>query len=1000
MLELRNISKQYKTSDLVQKALDDVSLAFRESEFVAVLGPSGSGKTTLLNIIGGLDRYDSGDLIINAVSTKAYSDRDWDIYRNHTIGFVFQSYNIIPHQSVLANVELALTISGVSKAERRRRAKEALRSVGLGDQLHKRPNQMSGGQMQRVAIARALVNDPDVLLADEPTGALDSETSVQVMELLQQVAKDRLVIMVTHNGELADQYATRTVRLKDGKIISDTRAFDPNAEKTELKTDADIKRKKTSMSFFTALSLSINNLRTKKGRTLLTAFAGSIGITGIALILSLSTGIHNYVSDIQRSTLASYPITLEKNPNNIIKTFLDVGDDTSGSEESRDDAVRSDPRIYRMLNAAFSGNDEENNIAAFKEYLDAKLADKGSELNSLISAVQYGYEPSLNVFLVDNDGEYRNADISKAIFTSSSDDDATGMSMFNLVSSRMSSANLWSELLPGKDGELVSELLRDKYELAAGRWAEKANEIVLIVDENNSISDTAFYALGCIDAEEIKSIMTSIFKGEKIEETARIAAYDEILGKSFKLVLNHEMYRRSESSQNQWEYIGDDDKLMDLVIKNGFDLTVVGIIRAKSNGAMQISGAFGYTHLLTEYVIEKAEAAELIAEQKSEANKNIDIVSGLPFIIEQQQELSDSAKASEIKAYFASLNDTEKADMYTAVLALPDKAGLDMTVASYLQRFPTRESRIELAASTFGVSREEMENYLADYTDDELDALMVEQITAIIVEKCKENAEFEVAGLLRQYSAPGDIFGSSGYIAVAAIFDERIAGESEDTLAVYYDKFMPSKVSTSTLKDRLKEFGAVDFDDPDTINIYVSSFEDKEAVAKVIEDYNEAAEEDDKIEYTDYVAKLMSGITTIIDAISYGLIAFVAISLVVSSIMIGIITYISVLERTKEIGILRSIGASKRDIRSVFNAETLTVGFFAGLIGIGVTLLLTILMNIILQKLTGIANLKAVLPLKGAIVLVLVSMILTLISGLIPAGIAAKKDPVLALRAE
>ncbi len=1011
MLQLVNITKRYKTGELVQTALDGVSLAFRESEFVAVLGPSGSGKTTLLNIIGGLDRYDSGDLIINSVSTKEYSDRDWDAYRNHTIGFVFQSYNLIPHQSVLANVELALTISGVSRAERRRRAKEALNKVGLGDQLHKRPNQMSGGQMQRVAIARALVNDPDVLLADEPTGALDSETGVAVMELLREVAKTRLVIMVTHNGELAEQYATRTVRLKDGRIISDTDPFDPAAEgAARAEKDLEVtegkkqktRKKRVSMSFWTALSLSLNNLRTKKGRTLLTAFAGSIGIIGIAMILSLSTGIHNYVSDIQRETLSSYPIVLEREPNDMLKSFLTARQGDREERESRSkDKVYSNPRIYRMFNAAFTGGSETNNVSAFKAFFDSKLADGASDLSRLVSAVQYGYEPSLNVYFMNGEGVYKNTDVSRSLFGGENGEDSVGMSMFSMVSSRMSSMNLFSELLCGRNGELLAPMVTEQYDLLAGSWPEKAEEILLVLDQRGEISDNAFYALGYIEEEELRSILNSVFKGEEIEEKTRSAEFSEIIGKQFKLVLNFEQYRKSESDAALWEFIGDDEKSMELIIKNGIDLKIVGIIKPNSSSAMQITGAFGYTRLLTDAIIEKTAASELIKEQSRSENENLDIISGLPFVIADSEEPSADEKAELAREYFSQINDAQKVDIYTKILALPDETELAALVEGYLAQYPDREAQIELASATFGFSKDEMREYLADYTDEELKNLMVEQIRGIVSAQQEEAAKLQIAQLVRELSEPGDLFGVTGYRAVAAMFDAQMAGESTEKLALYHDKFMPAKVSGSTLADRLKEFGKIDANEPATISIYTSSFDDKEAVTDAIKAYNEGVQNpEDAIEYTDYVALLMSGVTTMIDAVSYGLIAFVAISLVVSSIMIGIITYISVLERTKEIGILRSIGASKRNVRSVFNAETLIVGFFAGLIGIGVTVLLCIPLNIILRRLTGIETLRAVLPLNAAVVLVLISMLLTLISGLIPAGVAARKDPVTALRTE
>lgn len=1012
MLELRNISKRYKTGELVQRALDDVSISFRESEFVAVLGPSGSGKTTLLNIIGGLDRYDGGDLVINSVSTKKYSDRDWDAYRNHTIGFVFQNYNLIPHQSVLANVELALTISGVSRSERRRRAKEALESVGLGDQVHKRPNQMSGGQMQRVAIARALVNDPDVLLADEPTGALDSETSVQVMELLKKVAKDRLVIMVTHNGELADEYASRIVRLKDGKITGDSDPFEVEEEAAAPAKRAETgKKKKASMGFLTALSLSLNNLRTKKGRTILTAFAGSIGIIGIAMILALSTGIHNYVDDIQRETLSSYPVVLEKEPNNFLAGFAasrEAADDETA--ERAENTVYSDPRIYKMFNAAFTGSGDTNDLGPFKTYLEGRLnagendgAGKTRPLSELVKAVQYDYGVKLNVYFMGTDGEYHDTDLTSAMFgSSSSDEENTGMNMFNMVASRMPSVKLWSELLPGNDGEPIHQMVYDQYDLVAGEWPREAGDILLVLNERGEISDNAFYALGLIEEEEIRAIFRSVLRSEEIDETERSATFDQILGRSFRLVLNSELYKRSEDADGTFESILDDDAALNLVVKNGYELRVVGIIRPNSSSSLPISGSFAYTKSLADYVIEHDNASALVNEQLKPENENLDLLTGLPFVLDEDEIPSDEQKTADVREYFAGLNDIQKVDTYIKILAMPDPAELDASVESYLSMYPTRSDMEQLAAATFGFSEEEIRSYLADYTDDELRSMMREQIGNVIAARYEEAARAQVMQLIQQNAEPGDLFGASGYRFVAGLFDQTIAAETDNArLAIYYDEFVPSSVSGSTLHDRLAEFGYIDLASPNSISIYAESFDDKEAITDAIKDYNSSVEnEDEAIEYVDYVALLMSGVTTIIDAVSYGLIAFVTISLVVSSIMIGIITYISVLERTKEIGILRSIGASKRNISSVFNAETLIIGFFAGLIGIGITMLLCIPLNLILHKLTGIQTINAVLPLRAGLSLVLISMALTLISGLIPAGIAARKDPVAALRTE
>ena len=848
MLEIKKVSKQYKTGDLVQNALSSVSLEFRSNEFVAVLGPSGSGKTTLLNIIGGLDRYDSGDLVINGVSTKQYTSRDWDTYRNHTVGFVFQSYNLIPHQSVLSNVELALTLSGVSKQERRRRACEALEQVGLKGQEHKRPNQMSGGQMQRVAIARALVNNPDILLADEPTGALDSETGTQVMELLKKVAKDRLVIMVTHNAELAEQYATRIVKLHDGQISSDTNPVS-NDERTLTKEkergagstfDKKQKKKRTSMSFFTALSLSLNNLSTKKGRTFLTSFAGSIGIIGIALILALSTGIQNYVNAIQKDTLTSYPITVEREPNDFMSMLTAANEKTDDETlKNRDaDSVYSDPRLYKMLNATVSDGDEVNDLASFKKYIDSELdaSTAKTDLREYVSSVRYGYGLTVNAYVIGTDGKYHSTDMTSALFA----DDETaegdkGVSMINMMTSRMGNMNLWDEILSGADGALVSELVLNQYELVAGEWPKSANDIVLVIDKNNEISDVAFYALGLMDTAEITRIFNSVLKGEEIVTDTRSAKFEELIGTKFKLILNSDYYSKSYSTDENggsWKYIGDDAAAMDLVIKNGLDLRLAGIIRPNDNKAASVNGVFGYTSALSDYIIQKTNESEIVREQKSPKNVNLDVLTGLPFTLDSENELSADKKAEEVTAYFASLTDMQKTEIYKKIIAEPEQAELDAVVEEYMAMYPTRESMVQLAAATYGFDVATAEEYLSDYTDEELRTLMREQLVSAVKKKYADKAEAEIMQIIFEHSAPNDLFGTAGYAAVADIFDKTIANDtSVDKLAEYYDKFMPSKVSGTTLDEALEKLGAVDPDSPKTVNLYAATFEDKEAIA-------------------------------------------------------------------------------------------------------------------------------------------------------------------------
>ena len=1013
MLQLKNIVKTYVAGDTKQDALKGVSMNFRENEFVSILGQSGSGKTTLLNIIGGLDRYTSGDLIINGVSTSKYKDADWDYYRNHSIGFVFQSYNLIPHQSVLSNVELALTLAGISKKERRARAIEVLKKVGLADHIHKRPNQMSGGQMQRVAIARALINNPDILLADEPTGALDSETSVQIMELLKEIAKDKLVIMVTHNPELAAKYSTRIIRVLDGRIVDDT---DPYNVPDQISVIPQ-KRKKISMSMGTAVSLSFNNLKTKKGRTLLTSFAGSIGIIGIALILSLSTGIQDYVNDLQRDTLSSYPVSIEKEESPLASILTaSASEEDGGDTEKKENTVYSNNRMYELFNAMFASDSETNNLTKFKSYLDERMAEDGDEkesdvLKDHVETIQYQYDVKLNTYIETEDG-YRSTDMS-SVFTngatsqSTSSDDSSDNSMASMMGmssssmSQMSNSmmSLWSELLPGSDGELISDMVYDQYDREAGRWPEAANELVLIMSDQNEITDVAFYALGLMSDEEVTDMMKAVMKSETLSTKQREISYDDILETTFKLILNPDYY--TKEANGTWSYIGDDKDSMNLVIDHGYDLKIVGIIKPNPDAAVtSATGSFGYTSALTQYVIEQTNNSELVKEQKLPENENLDLLTGLPFVITEENDPTDEEKAEKITEYFAGLNDIEKTKIYTEILSEPTDEEIEQMTAMYMKNFSSRDAIITLVASTMGMDEETAKSYLEDYSDEELQTMLQKQLVQMVKENKSESAQAQVLQMRVNATAQGDLFGTTGYAAVAKAFDELIDSTDDTTvLAKYYDEYMPSTVSGSTLEETLQKLSAVDINSPSTINIYAKSFDDKEKIADVITQYNETAEEDDQISYTDYVALLMSGVNTMINAVSYGLIAFVSISLVVSSIMIGIITYISVLERTKEIGILRSVGASKKDISRVFNAETAIIGLTAGLMGIGVTLLLNIPISMVIDNLTGIGNI-AKLPVMGAVILVAISVALTMIAGLIPSKLAAKKDPVIALRSE
>ncbi len=912
MLQIQNICKKYVTGDLVQTALDNVSLNLRDNEFVAILGPSGSGKTTMLNIIGGLDRYDSGDLIINGISTKKYKDRDWDSYRNHTIGFVFQSYNLIPHQSVLSNVELALTISGISRSERRRRAKEALEKVGLGNQLHKRPNQMSGGQMQRVAIARALVNNPDILLADEPTGALDSETSVQVMELLKEVAKDRLVVMVTHNPELANEYATRIVRVKDGHIVDDT---DPYEIEQKLEEPQHKNMGKASMSILTALSLSFNNLRTKKGRTFLTAFAGSIGIIGIALILSFSNGVNTYITDIQKSTMTSYPISIEAQTIDLTSIMQKGQSSMKDSDVTHElDGVYSNGTDIEMA-SSITTSFTKNNLTEFKKYLD----NPDSEIRKHIreNGIVYSYNTKFDVFTYDSEGTFVNTDGST--LKSSSQTSATNMmaDMSNdngmtMMTGSTGKTNNFTELLPGSDSASVSQAVTDAYDVLYGNWPSSYDEAVLVMNKKNEISSAVLYQLGILPTSEYKEIMKRIDAGEEVTMDTEKISYEDICNKEYYLLPASDMYVKDDNG-NYKSIVSDNASLKDKAA-DGIKLKISGIVRQNDdNDNALINKAVGYTKALTDYLMDYADKSEVVKAQRE--NKDINITNGMAF-----SPADDAAKIADARTYLANLGVSDKASMFKNMMQMV-------------------------------------------YADNQQ---MYTQLMAM------------------------------GEAQQAAMLDSYLENPDDSTLLSIYNSY----ISTGNYDDNMESFGVISEDAPSAINIYVDSFEAKDAVSDCIKKYNEGASEDDKISYTDYVGLLMNSVTTIINVITYVLIAFVAVSLIVSSIMIGIITYISVLERTKEIGILRAIGASKRNISQVFNAETFIIGFCSGIIGIAITLLLLIPCNSIIHAVTDSTAVNAALPPVSAVVLIILSMVLTFIGGLIPAKNAAKKDPVTALRTE
>ena len=905
MLQIKDISKEYITGELHQKALDGLSLNLRDNEFVAILGPSGSGKTTLLNIIGGLDRYDSGDLIIDGISTKKYKHRDWDSYRNHTIGFVFQSYNLIPHQSILSNVELALTISGISRGERKKRAKEALTKVGLGDQIHKRPNQMSGGQMQRVAIARALVNDPKILLADEPTGALDTETSIQVMDLLKEVAKDRLVVMVTHNPELAETYATRIVKLRDGRITDDSDPYIIDESSMEEATHKNMG--KASMSFLTALSLSFNNLRTKKGRTILTSFAGSIGIIGIALILSLSTGVNTYIEKVQKETMTSYPITIEATAIDVATLLeMDDGGSSKTGEEHESDGVYVDNSTFEMA-SSFTSNVKHNNLTEFKKYLD----DPNSEIHDYVgeNGIIYTYYVPFSVYSYDPDGELINLDGSNL-----NEEQGRGRnnSMMEDLLSTPSVENM-QEIMTGADGSLISSTIKENYDLVYGEWPDSYDEVILVLDENNEINAYDLYSMGLLPRETFRDIRKKLNAEEELHFDVQKLDYDTTLSHEFYLLPASDQYVKTESGF--YDLIVYGDKEFDAILDQAIPLKVTGVVRpAEGSDFTPLSEPIGYTRDLTEYLISYAEASELVKDQTASPENSV--INGAKF-----SPSDDAAKIEDCKNYLSKISTKEKAD----------------------------------------ILRDMMSMYGGGVNDDEM----------------LNMSDTELAQMLDMYIAQ--------------------AGENMDEqLLMIYDSY----IAVGTYEENLESFGYVNRDTPTAINIYADSFEGKEGITDSIDRYNETAAEGDQITYTDYIGLLLSSVTTIVNVISYVLIAFVAVSLVVSSIMIGIITYISVLERTKEIGILRAIGASKRNISQVFNAETFIIGFLAGVLGIVVTLLLLIPGNMIIHSVAGSNDVNAALPIGGAIILIALSTILTLIGGFIPSKKAAKKDPVAALRSE
>ncbi len=1002
MLELKGITKHYLTGDNTVHALNGIDLKFRKSEFVSILGPSGCGKTTTLNIIGGLDQYSSGDLIINGRSTKDFKDRDWDAYRNHSIGFVFQSYNLIPHQTVLQNVELALTLSGVLKDERRKRAIKALEDVGLGNQINKKPSEMSGGQMQRVAIARALVNDPDIILADEPTGALDTKTSVQVMDILKNISKDRLIIMVTHNPEIAEEYSSRIIRMLDGKITEDSSPLTDEEYEKELsdarsdeKTSGK-KEKKPSMSFGTSFSLSLKNLFTKKGRTTLTSFAGSIGIIGIALVMAVSQGFSTYIDTVQEDALSSYPLTIESTSTDLgslMETFMNIHNSEIDHEK---DAVYKKSAVYEIIDALSNIEQTENDLKSFKKYIDAEYTDENSDLNQALNGVQYSYNLDLQVYTKSIDDKIIKSDTAallQDLFSSYMGMDMTAMSSFgpsSLMSSSQSSGmnsmakKLWQEMLSGEDGKPVNDLIDKQYDLVYGSWPNSYDEVVLILDKNNELDDMSLYALGLETEEHVKEIMDAAMNGKELDMDSKKWTYEDICSSEFRVILNPDCYSY-DASTGKYNDLRETEAGIKYLYDNALKLKVTGVIRPdEKSDVTMLTGSIGYTKALTEYVIENSENADVIKKQLE--NQDYDVLTGLPFE-ESSGEISDADKETAFREYASKLDSEKQKELYISMMSIPDDEFVEQSVASSMSMMKPEDMKntvIQALSYQMGMGEDEIRSYISTMSDEDLKNIFIQMTTEQIKMQYAQQVQTQMAAM-----TPDEI---------SAGFKQKIESMTTSDCVSYYDELM--EFSDTTYEDNLLKMGYVDLEDPFTINIYASTFENKDLITDKIAEYNENVDEVSKIQYTDYVGLMMSSVTTIINTITYVLIAFVAISLIVSSIMIGVITLISVQERTKEIGILRAIGASKKNVSSLFNAETMIIGFTSGLLGVLVTYLLCIPINIVVHKITGIAALSAFLPVEAAVILVAISVLLTLIAGIIPSRSAAKKDPVVALRTE
>lgn len=1006
MLQLSNITKRYEAGELSVDALRGVSLTFRKSEFVAILGQSGCGKTTLLNIIGGLDKYTTGDLIINGKSTKAFKDRDWDAYRNYTIGFVFQSYNLIPHQTVLQNVELALALSGVKKAERHRRAKEALDQVGLKNMYHKRPSEMSGGQMQRVAIARAIVNNPDIILADEPTGALDTETSVQVMDILKEISKKRLVIMVTHNPELAEQYATRTVKMLDGLVVSDSKPLTDD-ELLEMRVTEDVamvreqmdkknkkkkSKKKPTLSFWTSFVLSLKNLFSKKGRTILTSFAGSIGIIGIALVYAVSTGMSGYINSVQEETLASYPLTLQQNNGDMSAMFsVFAAGAKPGGDHEVDDNIYEKLAFYNLTKSLSDKSQSENDLKSYKVHLDEQLKNPDSDLYQAVSGVHYGYDLDLQIYTRDTDGEIIKADTDELMMTLlgniyNVDVSNVGIGTGGMAETMMNSVfgmTIWEELLPNKDGGVINDLLKDQYDLIHGRWPTEKDEIILVVDENNEIDDMTLYALGLKSTEEIEAIIDSVNTGTTPPQSeSQKWTYEEVMALTYRTIFSHECYQQNGDT---WYDVRDLDGGLDGLYEDeskGLTLKITGIIRPNKNASNHmLGGTLCYTYKLVEYIIGESQDSAVANAQK--ASPDIDVFTGKYF---RNNSISDQEKADTVTEYISKQTDQKRHSLYVQIKTNPTDEEIEQTKQELIAKASTSEGMTEIK-SELKSKMAMFSSTMANYIDTASDSQIITMLSSYAPLKAQEKK-------LQDYPEANK-FNSTAY---ADDMDAELAAADIATKAEWFDVVI--EFADTSYDDNLLTLGCLDIASPSTINLYASTFENKQVIEADIDKFNEGRDEQNQLKYTDYVGLLMSGITTIIQAITYVLIAFVSISLIVSSIMIGVITLISVQERTKEIGILRAVGASKRNVAGMFNVETVIIGFTSGVIGVVFTYLFCIPLNAILFALTGLPTLKAVLPVEFAVILVCISMLLTLIAGIIPSQSASKKDPVVALRTE